>query len=304
MRAAVLARPRTVELRRVPVPQPAPGEVLVRIEGCGVCGSSAPAWEGRPWFSYPLAPGEPGHEGWGIVEELGEGLDGPAPGTRVAILSDRAFAEYDVTPAASVVPIPEEIEGPFPGEAVGCAMNAYRRSGIGPGAAVAIVGIGFLGALIVQLAAASGARVTALSRRRFALDVARSGGAERAFEVPDAPDEEFDVVVEAAGAQEALDVASSLVATRGRLVVVGYHQDGPRTVDMQHWNWKGIDVVNAHERDPAVYVDGIRAAAAAAAEGIVDLAPLITHRVPLERAADAFDLSRSRPEGFLKAVVE
>jgi NADPH2:quinone reductase len=303
MRAAVLAAPGRVELRRAEAPNPASGEALVRVEGCGVCGSNIPLWEGRPWFSYPLEHGEPGHEAWGVVEKLGPGAERPAPGTRVAVVSQRAFAEYDVAPVDALVPLPDHLEGPFPGEAVGCAVNVFRRTGIARGSSVAVVGIGFLGALLVQLAAAEGANVTALSRRDFALEVAADAGASRTFRIDAPPAEEFDVVVEAAGVQETLDVAARLVRTRGRLVVAGYHQDGLRTVDMQLWNWKGFDIVNAHERDPAVAVAGIRRAVAAVAAGRLDPAPLVTHRLPLERAGEAFELARSRPDGFLKAVL-
>jgi threonine dehydrogenase-like Zn-dependent dehydrogenase len=303
MRAAVLVEPGRVELRCGGVPSPARNEVLVRLEGCGVCGSNLPLWEGRPWFSYPLEDGEPGHEGWGVVEELGPDTQAPEPGTRVALLSQRAFAEYDLAPVDAVVALPDELEGPFPGEALGCALNVFRRAEVERGCAVAVVGIGFLGALLVQLAAAEGANVTALSRRQFPLDVAAEAGAGRSFGLEELPPEEFDVVIEAAGAQETLDVATRLVRTRGRLVVAGYHQDGTRKVDMQLWNWKGIDVVNAHERDPAVSAEGMRLAIAAVADGRLDPAPLVTHRLPLDRVGEAFELARSRPDGFLKAVV-
>ena len=57
-------------------------------------------------------------------------------------------------------------------------------------------------------------------------------------------------------------LAGDVTGVRGRLVIAGFHQDGPRTVDLQLWNWRGIDVVNAHERAPAVALDGIRQAAA------------------------------------------
>ncbi|MDQ2670991.1 MAG: L-iditol 2-dehydrogenase, partial [Gemmatimonadota bacterium] len=60
MRAAVIAAPRRAELRDVPRPEPGPGEIRLRLEGCGVCGSNLPMWEGRDWFTYPRAPGEPG----------------------------------------------------------------------------------------------------------------------------------------------------------------------------------------------------------------------------------------------------
>jgi threonine dehydrogenase-like Zn-dependent dehydrogenase len=113
-----------------------------------------------------------------------------------------------------------------------------------------------------------------------------------------AVDGPFERVIEAAGTQEALDRASALVAERGVIVIAGYHQDGPRTVDMQSWNWRGIDVVNAHERDPLVYVDAMR-------EGIgaVDVAPLLTHRFDLDELGAAFEAARTRPPGFVKAWV-
>jgi NADPH:quinone reductase len=116
-------------------------------------------------------------------------------------------------------------------------------------------------------------------------------------------DGEFDVVVEAAGTQSALDTASRLVATGGRLVVAGFHQDGPRTIDLQSWNWRGIDVINAHERDAAVVVEAMREAVRLACDGTLDLEELVTHRLPLDRLDDAFELARTRPPGFLKAVV-
>ena len=84
---------------------------------------------------------------------------------------------------------------------------------------------------------------------------------------------------------------------------LGFHQDGPRTVDMQSWNWRGIDVVNAHERDPQVVVSAMREAVRLACAGVLDLDELVTHRLPLDRLDEAFELARTRPPGFLKAVV-
>ena len=110
-------------------------------------------------------------------------------------------------------------------------------------------------------------------------------------------------VIEAVGLQWPLELAGELTAERGRLVVAGYHQDGPRQVNMQLWNWRGLDVVNAHERDPAVYLQGIREAVAAVAAGRLDPRPLCTHRFPLDRLDEALDATRDRPDGFLKALV-
>ncbi len=111
-----------------------------------------------------------------------------------------------------------------------------------------------------------------------------------------------DVVVEAAGAQPTLDLCGPLTRERGRLVIAGFHQDGPRQVDMQLWNWRGLDVVNAHERDPAIYLRGLRRAARGRRRADRP-APLYTHRVALEQLGDAFEMMRARPQGFMKALV-
>jgi NADPH2:quinone reductase len=313
MRAAVLAGPRRIELVEVERPRPGPGEVTVRLEGCGVCGSNLVPWQGREWFCYPFAPGAPGHEGWGVVDRLGHGVEGPAEGTRVAVLSGAAFAEYDVAPADRVLPLPPEIVGPFPGEALGCAVNVFRRARIEQGGTVVVIGAGFIGLMVLRLAALAGARVLALSRRATSLDLARRQGADEAISTDDAEaavarvrdltgGRLCDVVVEAVGAQWSLDLATRLVAEGGRLAIAGYHQDGLRTVDMQTWNWRGIDVVNAHERDPAVQREGVLAAARLVAEGRLDPGPLY-RMFPLDRLADAFRAMEERPEGFVKALV-
>ncbi len=278
MRGAVVAAPGVVRLERVPLPQPAEGEVLVRLEGCGVCGSSLPVWQGRPWFRYPLPAGSPGHEAWGELER----------GGRVAVLTERGFAEWAVVPRESVVPLPAALDGlPFPGEALACAVNVFRRSAVRAGDTVAVVGVGFLGSAVALLCARAGAEVVRVRR-----------GTE-----VEALAERCARVIEAAGTQSALDTASGLVAEGGRLVIAGFHQDGPRTVDLQSWNWRGIDVVNAHERDPLVYVEGMRSAAALAATGDLDLEALVTHRFSLASVRAAFEAAHSRPPGFVKAWV-
>jgi threonine dehydrogenase-like Zn-dependent dehydrogenase len=277
MAAAVLEAPRSFRAVRRPPPELRPDEALVRVEGCGVCVSNLPLWEGRPWFAYPLDPGEPGHESWGVVEAVGEDVETVSPGERVATISGGAFAQYVAVPAAHCVPIGD---GPFPGEPAACAVNVFRRAQIKADSRVAIVGLGFLGSLVRQLCELAGAEVVPVRRN-------------------DDVGEPFARVIECAGTQDALDRASALVAERGRLVIAGYHQDGPRQVDLQSWNWRGIDVVNAHERDPVVYVDALRAAV----ELDLEIEPLLTHRFPLERLDDAFEAARTRPPGFVKAWV-
>lgn len=315
MRAAVFHGGERIELHSVPRPVPAAHEVCVRLEGCGVCASNLPVWAGRPWFRYPLEPGVPGHEGWGEVAAVGEGVEHVAVGDRVALLSGRAYAEYDLADAGGVVRIPDSLAGrPLPGEPLACAMNIFRRSDIRPGQRVALVGVGFIGALLIQLAVYAGAHVVALARRPYAREVALRCGAEAALAMEDTRSaigaaleiggaEGFARVIESAGEQATLDIASALTAAGGRLVVAGYHQDGPRQVDMQQWNWRGIDVVNAHERDPAVAARGLREAIAALQAGHLDPFELITHGYPADGLTQAFRDLRTRPEGFLKATV-
>ena len=314
MRAARIVAPRQVQIDEIAVPEPGAGEVRIQVDGCGVCGSNLPLWRGRSWFHYPIEPGAPGHEGWGRVDQLGAEVDSVRPGERVAFLSNRAYAEYDIARADSLVRVPAITEI-FPGEALGCAMNIFCRCAIEPEQTVAVVGIGFLGALLIQLAVAAGAQVLAISRRPFALQVARRYGAAEALASSDPTAviarvmERTDgsgcpCVIEAAGEQETIDLASELVGVRGRLVIAGYHQDAPRRVNMQLWNWRGIDVINAHERDPRRYVAGMKAAAERVAQGALETESLYTHGFPLENISAAFAALDERPEGFLKSWIQ
>jgi threonine dehydrogenase-like Zn-dependent dehydrogenase len=315
MRASVIEAPRAAALRSVARPEPGRGQVLLELEGSGVCASSIPLWEGRSWFEYPQVPGAPGHEGWGRVAAIGDEVTTLKVGDRVAALTYRAHAEYDIADASATVPLPQSLAGvPVPGEPLGCAYNIFRRSGIEAGQTVAIVGIGFLGALLTRLASHAGARVIAITRRPFALEVARRFGAAETIEMDDhwriveevkrlTDGRWCERVIEAVGLQWPLDLAAELTAERGRLIIAGYHQDGPRQVNMQMWNWRGLDVVNAHERDPRVYIEGIRGAVELMAAGVLDPMPLYTHRFALDELGRALELTRERPDGFLKALV-
>lgn len=313
---AVLEAPRQYQLQLQHPPQSTHSTVVVRLEGCGVCASSLPVWEGRPWFDYPMAAGAPGHEGWGYVVETGKTVSHVKPGQRVACLGDRAFAQYVNVAADQVVPIPDELNDmPFPGEAIGCAMNIFRRADVHPGQSLTIIGAGFLGLLLVQLAVDAGARVFVLSRRAFARDLAKEYGAEAAFDTEDwwgnahkivnmTDNRGCDRVIEVTGMQFALNAATEIIAEYGKLIVAGFHQDGPREINMQIWNWRGIDVINAHERDPSRYIQGIQQAITATLAGRIRPQNLLTHRFTLEQLDEAFQLMIDRPNGFVKGWVQ
>src|SRR5262245_40306420 len=123
MRAAILLGGSKSRVDRVPIPPLGSTDVLVRLEGTGVCASNVPVWEGRDWFHYPAEPGAPGHEGWGVVECVGDGVTATAPGRRVALLSSRSYAQYDVTDQGSIVELPHELDDvDVPGEPLACAV--------------------------------------------------------------------------------------------------------------------------------------------------------------------------------------
>lgn len=314
---AYLERPGEWRFHRGEAQRPGPGEARIRLEGCGVCASGIPAWEGREWFEYPMQPGGLGHEGWGVVEAIGEGERSQrlGLGDRVAFLADGSYSTRLCLPVEQILPLPKELDGlPFPAEPVGCAINVFERSDIKPGGVVGIVGMGFLGCLLLQLVLDAGAEAICFSARPWSRQMAEDLGAKAVFPleepwqaieaVRDIGYGSLDRVIEATGAQRGLDIASELVGERALLVIAGYHQDGLRQINMQSWNWKGIDVVNAHERDPARYTEGMRKGIAMAAEGRIDLERLLTHRYPLREIGSAYRALTERPEGFVKGWID
>src|SRR3954465_7511953 len=110
MRAAVVASPGQATLATVPVPTPPPQQIRVKIEGCGVCASSLPSWQGRPWFSYPMPPGHLGHEAWGVVGAVGDAVTEFDIGDRVAFLGNSGYAEYDIVDAVNAIALPTELD--------------------------------------------------------------------------------------------------------------------------------------------------------------------------------------------------
>ena len=88
-----------------------------------------------------------------------------------------------------------------------------------------------------------------------------------------------------------------------RRVVAGYHQDSLRSVNMRVWNWRGLDVVNAHERDPDIYVRGMRAGIDAALSGRIAPLDLLSHRYRLHELDAALNAADARPDEFIKAMV-
>jgi len=209
MKAAVVRefkKPLAIEDR--PIPEPGPGQVLVRVEASGLCHTDIHAANGD-WPVKPTPPFVPGHEGVGIVERLGEGVTKVREGDRVAIpwlgwacgeceyctsgwetlcerqknsgySIDGAWAEYAIAYGGYVGKVPESID-PFDAAPLACAgvttYKAVKVSGARSSDLVAIFGVGGLGHLALQYAQIAGAQVVAVDLIEEKLQMARDLGA-------------------------------------------------------------------------------------------------------------------------------
>ncbi|HLT48224.1 MAG TPA: zinc-binding dehydrogenase [Rubricoccaceae bacterium] len=312
MQAAILEAPGRFAVGDHPLPEPGPGEVRVRTAVCGMCTSELDMFEGvNPALSYPRFLG---HEPAGVVDAVGEGVEGLREGDRVVLYAEGAgYAEYVVVPAAWVVKLGPDV--PFEhalGEPIACSVNGVRKVDPEIGDSVALVGCGFMGLVMLQVFKARGAGLLiAVDRRESMLDLARRLGATHTF----GPDEAVrevkrltdgrgvDVGVEAAGVQATLDLTSQLVRMEGALEVFGFHQGAPREVDWGYWNWMAFRVVNGHTRSAAVYVEGIRIGMGMLERGQLDMRPLVTHRFALADINRGFETASAKAEGFVKGVI-
>lgn len=284
------------------VPECGSGQVLIRVLVSGVCASELGEWTSGPSGDRLYL----GHEPVGTVAAVGPAVEGVSVGDRVTGRVEPAFGDYAVADLVDVVQVPTGL-APVAGlgEPIGCVVEALRRTPSVAGRPVAVVGLGFMGLVLLQLLRAEGAdKVLALDPRPDAREHALAHGADRAADPTDIDEESaYPTVFEVSGSQPGLDLASRLVAEHGTLSIVGYHR-GRRTVDMEAWNDKALDVVNGHVRDRDRLRESTERGLAMAASGRVDIAALVTHRFPLDRVDDAFAALAEKPPGFVKAVID
>jgi threonine dehydrogenase-like Zn-dependent dehydrogenase len=310
MRAAVLTAPKRFELQEQPVPRPAPGEVLVRVDACGVCASDFESWLGEGDFPRVL-----GHEVAATVVELGPSTRAIAAGGEVAVWAPgRGYSDYLTVPAGDCYPAERAASDRALAEPLSCALNAVQLASPDPGDAVVVFGAGFLGnlvQLIVQLRAPR--LVIVVEPRPDARARARRLGADAVCDpATDDPAEVVrevtrgglaDVCFEVTGAQPALFQVGGTLRDHGKLALVGFHR-WQREVPLGQWNWHAFELLNAHFRDPRIIREGMRGAVGLIERGVLDLAPLVSHRYPLERVGEAFRDGVDKPDGFVKAMIE
>ena len=315
MRFSQVIAPRTSEVVEAPAPEPGPGEVLVRVRASGVCASELHPWaDGRPTYPHRF-----GHEPMGVVAGTGPGVTQFREGDRVTGLRSQAFADYVVAQADVWLPVPTDVRDEAAlGEPLACLVNAQRRTPVELADRVAVIGLGYMGLGMLQLLKLRGpSRIVAIDVRDDARAMAKSLGADEALDPSELPpeyfltqfsdwqsDRGFEVVVEGSGTRAGLTLAGEMVRAHGVLSILGYHQGGARQVDVGMWNWKAIDVVNAHVRRRTDLMESMRIGLELTANGLIDLGALVTHRYGLDEVDRAYTDLMEKPPGFIKAVVQ
>jgi L-iditol 2-dehydrogenase len=318
MRAARLRAIGDMRVETVAMPRPGPGELLVRVEATGVCGSDRHMFRGE----YPTAlPVTLGHEFCGIVEAAGEGTGRIPVGARVTgdpniacgycpacrigrvnlchnlkaigVQLDGGFAEYVIVPIGQAIELPAALP-PLHGafcEPIGCCLHGLDVARLQPGASVAVLGGGVIGLLMVQLARLAGATTIVLStRQQPRRDLALKLGATHAID-PRAGDGVeaiagpggivpggVDVVLECAGVPETFRQSIGMARRGGTVVIFGVMPKG-EIVGVEPF-----DLLFRELRLEGAYLNPLTHARAAQmiAAGILDLDSLISRVIGLD----------------------
>lgn len=313
MRIAELRGPREFAVVETPMPTAGPADVVVAVAACGVCASELDLWLGVSGAGYPARIG---HEVAGTVAETGSEVSGFEVGDRVAVwTTGGGYADYVAVRAEDCRSMPDTLPmilGLV--EPIACATNAVELADLRLADSVLVLGAGFMGLLVTQLVRHRGARsVVVVDRRPDALRLAADLGATRTVDLAEESvtdvvhamtgGQGVDVTFEVTGTQGAIDSVGEVTRMSGKIVLVGFHQSGPRSVPLGLWNWKAFDLRNAHFRDAAVIARGMTVGMQLITSHQLDLEPLITHRFGLDDINEAFATAVAKPEGFVKAVV-
>lgn len=277
------------------LPKPGPNEILVKTIGCGICGGDQHMFRVKDDVTQngPLALG---HEGTGTVIAKGEGVEHVNIGDIITSLNG-AFSDHFVARTDDVIKLPQGIDPLVAlGEPVACCVHACERTKPLPEDRVAVVGCGFMGLLCLQIFRAMGARhITAFDPVPYRREMAKKLGADVVMDPaeldPYDPDTGiFDLVLEAAGNQPALDMVTDLVTHHGRVNLVGYHEsgNGARQINMQRWNYKAIEVVNGHVRRDDEKHAAMATGLTMMQAGTLQTEPLVAF-YPLSEIQQAFD---------------
>jgi 2-desacetyl-2-hydroxyethyl bacteriochlorophyllide A dehydrogenase len=337
MKQAVMTEPGKIVLGDVPMPEPGPGEVLLRIRRIGVCGSDVHVYHGKhPYTKYPVVQG---HEFSATVETVGSGVRSLAPGMKVTSMPQRVCGrcgpcrrgdyhicdelkvegfqasgcaqEFWVTRADAIVPLPENFsfeQGALV-EPAAVAVHAVSRAGKIAGRRAAVLGAGPIGNLVAQVARSEGASVLVTDLSPFRLGVARACGLSATSNAREETlaqasarifgREGFDVVFECVGAESTITAAVESIQKGGTLVVVGVFGAKP-CVDMGLVQDREL---NIHGTLMYKAEDYRRAVDLIASGGIVT-GPLVSKHFPFERYQDAYRFIDENGDRSMKVFID
>ncbi len=314
---------RTVE---VDVPVPVPGEVLVRVEAAGICGTDRHLFKGE----FPSVPNKTlGHEFSGIVVECpgGEIVEGTRvtcdPNTwcgtcpqclrgrvnlcennvATGIHRDGGFAEFCAFPASKAVALPDSLDPRFGAfcEPLACTLHGMDRGVAVPGERVLIIGGGVIGLLAVQIARLAGSEVMLLTRSDSKQRLGRDLGALHAVgsesEVRDVWPDGADLVVECAGVADTVALSPRLARTGGRVVILGVLPNG------EHVPIEPFDLLFREVQMHFSFLNPFTHARAARmiSDGSISVSPLVSRCIALEEAAGA--IANPPLAGEVRAIV-
>ncbi len=295
-------------LTNLPIPEPAPGEIRVRIHACGLNFADLLMQKGT-YQDTPALPFVGGMEIAGVVDALGPDTDGPAPGTRVAVFAGNGgLAEYGCFDAGRAVPLPDDM--PF--EDAAAFMVAYGTSHVAldyrarlqPGETLLVLGAaGGVGLTAVEIGKLMGANVIACARGADKLAVAQKAGADHLLDATTADIRAevkalggADVVYDPVGGEQ-WKAAFRACNPEARLLPIGFASGEVPQVPANHLLVKNLTVMGLYwggylAFKPSVITESLATLLGWYPEG--RLKPHVSHALPLERTAEAMELLRTR----------
>jgi L-iditol 2-dehydrogenase len=336
MRAALMYGARDVRVEDLPRPEPGPGEVLLRVQAVGICGSDLHYYrEGRIGTTAITSPLVLGHEFSAVVVENRSGVPALTPGRLVAVDPARpcgscewcrggdpnlcpatqfagspgclgGLAEYHVAPAEAAVLVPPGMDAVTAAllEPLGVAIHALDLARLQPMETVAILGAGPIGLLLMLVARASGAgRVFLVDPLEYRAEAGRRLGADEAGAEVGAVTgwtggRGVDVVLEATNSPAAPGQAIDAARIGGRVILVGIPDGDAITLQASEARRKAL-VLKFARRMGHVYPRAVEMART----GRVQLDAIVSHRVPLDRTPEAFARQNGYRDGALKTMI-
>jgi threonine dehydrogenase-like Zn-dependent dehydrogenase len=314
MKALIMKGARKSTVIDVPDLTPGAGQVLVKVKYTGVCMS-----EWHPW-DEAVGDERMGHEPLGTVAALGEGVTGFRVGDRVTGLSiTPTYAEYCLCKPSCLVHIPDNLsDEDAVAEPLSCLISVASKLRIEKaGDPVAVVGTGYMGLGLMTLLRLQGAgRIIAVDPRTEARENALRFGADEVYTPDTVPskyivtewddtmfDRGFRVVGEFTGTQSGLRLAGDMAAIHGTLGAAGWHQGGDRTVDFRLWGWKGITVINTHERREAFQAACCQNALDMLSSGRWCFKGVTNHIYGMDEFDRANEELANKPNGYIKGLI-